>query len=422
MKESLISHYRSEKKRVLENCVECGVCAKKCPIIKTTELADVSPKEIQEQIKAYLKTGETNKTVFSRAFSCMQCFQCVDKCCPEGLDPLAVNEIIKWEYRQNKIVEMGYGDPKDADSTHRVLAGIQLSAEDCLKLSTPCTKDTAKYVFFSGCNVYYQPEKLLNALDIMDLITDDYAFVPGLDFCCGNVHTYCGAIEEAERSSTDLIEKLSAYNPATVIFWCATCLCRFDTTLLKVHAVPFDMMSFPQFLAQNMDKLSFQNKIEKTVTLHEACKSAFTGLDLNGAREVLQQIPGADLIEMPRHGEKTVCCGSGAEAFFPNSFEAVRDDRLTEARQTGADVLVDVCHHCHNVFCDHESEYGFKVKNYASLVAEALGIDREDKFKKYKQWGDIYKILDDVKIKTNTSALPFSQEKIVEVIKQTFLL
>ena len=130
MKESLISHYRSEKKRVLENCVECGVCAKKCPIIKTTELADVSPKEIQEQIKAYLKTGETNKTVFSRAFSCMQCFQCVDKCCPEGLDPLAVNEIIKWEYRQNKIVEMGYGDPKDADSTHRVLAGIQLSAED----------------------------------------------------------------------------------------------------------------------------------------------------------------------------------------------------------------------------------------------------------------------------------------------------
>ena len=182
------------------------------------------------------------------------------------------------------------------------------------------------------------------------------------------------------------------------------------------------MMSFPQFLAQNMDKLSFQNKIEKTVTLHEACKSAFTGLDLNGAREVLQRIPGADLIEMPRHGEKTVCCGSGAEAFFPNSFEAVRDDRLAEARQTGADVLVDVCHHCHNVFCDHESEYGFKVKNYASLVAEALGIDREDKFKKYKQWGDIDKILDDVKIKTNTSALPFSQEKIVEVIKQTFLL
>ena len=417
MKKRLTRYYRSEKKRVLEKCVECGVCAKKCPIIKTTELADVSPKEIQEQIKAYLKTGEASQTVFNRAFACMQCFQCVDKCCPEGLDPLAVNEIIKWEYRQNKIVEMGYGDPKDADSTHRVLAGIQLSAEDYLKISTPSAKNTAKYVFFSGCNVYYQPDKLLNALDIMDLITDDYAFVPGLDFCCGNAHIYCGAIEDAERSSAELIEKFSAYNPATVIFWCATCLCRFDTTLLKAHTVPFEMMSFPQFLARNMDHLSFQNKIEK-VTLHEACKAAFTGLDLTGARQILKKLPGVDLIEMPRHGEKTVCCGSGAEAFFPKSFETVRDDRLAEARQTGADVLVDVCHHCHNVFCNHESEYGFTVKNYASLVAEALGIVRKDKFKVYKQWGDIDRILTDTE--NNLSRLPFSIEKIKAVLIEIF--
>ncbi|UCG09617.1 MAG: 4Fe-4S dicluster domain-containing protein, partial [Desulfobacterales bacterium] len=93
---------------MIRKCKECGICAKKCPIIKTTGLADVSPPEIQKQIKAYLETGDTNQTVFRRAFSCMQCFQCVDKCCPEGLDPMTVNEIIKWGYRQNKVVEMGY--------------------------------------------------------------------------------------------------------------------------------------------------------------------------------------------------------------------------------------------------------------------------------------------------------------------------
>jgi Fe-S oxidoreductase len=180
------------------------------------------------------------------------------------------------------------------------------------------------------------------------------------------------------------------------------------------------MMSFPQFLAQNMDMLSFENKIEKTVTLHEACKAAFTGLDLTGAREVLHKLPGVDLVEMLRHGKKTVCCGSGAEAFFPNSFETVRDDRLAEASRSGADILVDVCHHCHNVFCEHESRYGFEVKNYASLVAEALGIEREDKFKKYKKWGDLKIILDDAE--ENISALPFSREKIIEVLKETLNL
>jgi Fe-S oxidoreductase len=182
------------------------------------------------------------------------------------------------------------------------------------------------------------------------------------------------------------------------------------------------MMSFPQFLAQHMDALSWESKIEKTVTLHEACKSAFTGLDLTGARDVLQKLPGINLVEMPRHGKKTVCCGSGAEAFFPNSFKTIRDDRLAEARQTGADILVDVCHHCHNVFCGHESEYGFEVKNYAALVAEALGIAREDKFKKYKQWGDLDRILGDVEKNSSISALPFSREKIIEVLEETFNL
>ena len=96
----------------------------------------------------------------------------------------------------------------------------------------------------------------------------------------------------------------------------------------------------------------------------------------------------------------------------------MRDDRLAEASQTGAEVLVDVCHHCHNVFCDHESQYGFEVKNYASLVAESLSIEREDKFKKYKQWGDLNRILDDAQ--EFIGASPFSIEKIRNVLNETF--
>ncbi len=76
----------------------------------------------------------------------------------------------------------------------------------------------------------------------------------------------------------------------------------------------------------------------------------------------------------------------------------------------------------HNVFCDHESEYGFTVKNYASLVAEALGIAREDKFKKYKQWGDLKRIMNNVEENATISAMTFSREKIIEVIKEAFNL
>jgi hypothetical protein len=53
-------------------------------------------------------------------------------------------------------------------------------------------------------------------------------------------------------------------------------------------------------------------------------------------------------------------------------------------------------------------------------VAESMGIEREDKFKKYKQWGDLNRILDDAQEYIGTS--PFSQVKIIEVLKETLNL
>jgi hypothetical protein len=112
----------------------------------------------------------------------------MEECCPEGLNPMLVNEIIKWQYHNNNIVETPYGDPQAADSAHRVIASIQIKRDAYHKITTPSKKAGARYVLFPGCNVYFQPEKILTCLDLMGLITKDYAFVPGLDFCCGDVH------------------------------------------------------------------------------------------------------------------------------------------------------------------------------------------------------------------------------------------
>jgi len=418
MPKKLTQYYIDEKRRVLDKCQECGICANECPIIKQTELKDVAPGAIQKAIKAYLQTGEVSSTVFGRAFSCMECFKCVDKCCPNGLNPMLVNELVKWEYSQNKIVEATYQDPQGEQSPQRVIASIQVSHDEYGKIFSTTEISDAKFVFFPGCNVYFQPEKILNALNIMSLIGEYFAFVAGLDFCCGNTHLLYGSIDKAERASEHLVQKLASYHPETVILWCPTCLCRFHTTLPHTLDLPFETMSFPQFLAKNVEKLPFKRSICKTATLHEACKVAFTGLDLDGPRQLLQKIPGITLIEMPRHGKNTACCGSGAEDYFPKSFEAVRDDRLIEASQTPTELLVDVCHYCHNLFVSQESKYQFSVTNYVNLVAEALGIGREDKFKKYKQWRDMDQIVEDAKEFIRSS--PFPRETVVDLIESIF--
>ena len=130
LKKKLTKYYQDEKQRTKEKCQECGICVKECPIVKHTELKDETPQAIQKAIKAYLQTGKANKTVFNRAFSCMECFKCVDKCCPNGLSPMLINELIKWEYSQNKIFEATYQDPQDKQSRQRVIASIQVSVDE----------------------------------------------------------------------------------------------------------------------------------------------------------------------------------------------------------------------------------------------------------------------------------------------------
>nr|WP_282959055.1 (Fe-S)-binding protein [Desulfobacter hydrogenophilus] len=262
---------------------------------------------------------------------------------------------------------------------------------------------------FPGCNVYFQPEKLLNALDIMDAIGDDYSFLPGLDYCCSDSHLFFGAVKEGGKKAEELITALSEFNPKTVILWCPTCHCRFKTTLSLSMKIPFKVISFPQYLAENMHKLQLTDAAAGTVTLHEGCKSAYTGVDINGPRDVLKRLPGVNLVEMAHYGRNTMCCGSGAMTWFPDSCKHIRKQRLDEAGNTGADRLVTICHYCSQTFVTEEPAYDFSVDNFVNLVALSMGIHRQDKFKQYTLWADRDMIVKDAQARIASS--PFAKKE-----------
>jgi heterodisulfide reductase subunit D len=416
---TIVDHYAKEKQRFLENCIQCGICAEGCPILSYTEVGDVSAQEIQEDVFDFMEGGLPNQNAYTKAFACMECFKCTAEMCPEDLNPMLVNELIKGEYIERGLATKAYGDAKATDSTHRVLASVQVSASDYNKITNRSKKQKARYVFFPGCNVYFQPEKILNALDIMDAIGDDYAFLPGLDYCCGDNSFFMGDIAEGSNRSEMLVAAIFDFEPEAVILWCPTCQCRFDKSIVPALDVPFKALSFPQYLAENMNRLALSDTSAGTVTLHEACKSAYTAVDLNGPREVLRQLPGVTLNEMEHHGKQTRCCGSGAISWFPESCVQFREDRLKEAAQTGAKNLVTVCHYCGQTFASEEKRFEFRVTNYVNMVANAMGIHRDDTFKRYMLWGDLGRILKDADTHINGS--PFEKERIVEVLQKVFV-
>ena len=416
---AILDHYSKEKQRFLENCIQCGLCAEECPILPYSDISEISAQDIQEGVFDLMDGGIPNHQAYTKAFACMECFKCTTDVCPEDLNPMLVNELIKGEYISGGLAEKAYGDQQQPDSVHRILASVQVSASDYSKITKSSNKQNARYVFFPGCNVYFQPEKILNALDIMDAIGDNYAFLPGLDYCCGDSFMFLGEIDKGGQQAESLIAAISDFQPEAVVLWCPTCLCRFDKSIAPAADVPFQVISFPQYLATNMDKLTLSDASAGTVTLHEPCKSAYTGLDCDGPRDALRQLPGVTLREMKHHGRETSCCGSGTICWFPESCAQFREDRLKEAAQTGAERLVTVCHYCNQTFAAEEPHYNFSVSNYVNLVAEAIGTHREDKFKKYALWGSLKRILEDADEYIAES--PFEKERIIEVLKAVFM-
>lgn len=412
---NLTDYYTTNRQHILDHCKACGLCIKTCPTTARTSNHTHAPRDIQHAVLNLLTEHNNQDTELAAThiLSCMGCFACVDSC-PTGLNPLLINEIAKWHQRITAPAPQPYTDPADPEAPQRILASIQTTPQDYQRITTPTPLTTARYVFFPGCNVYAQPDKILQALDILGIITDDYAFIPGLNNCCGDVHLFNGAPDHAHTSSTNLINTFASYSPQTVIFWCSTCVCRFHTLYAHTTDIPFTIQTFTQFLADHIHTIPFYTLPPTTVTLHEACKAAYTGIDINSPRAVLRNIPGLTLTEMPRHAHTAACCGGGALYQAPEAFAAIRNERMQEAADTHADILVDICHFCHETFVSREPDFPYTVTNYITLVAQALGIQREDTLKHYKQTASLAQILNDAYDYIARS--PYTREQIIAAL------
>ena len=58
--------------------------------------------------------------------------------------------------------------------------------------------------------------------------------------------------------------------------------------------------------------------------------------------------------------------------------------------------MAGIYHGCHRDLCRFEAERPIVFEHYLTLFGRALGIEFEDTYKKYMQWGDPERILEDM--------------------------
>jgi len=144
----------------------------------------------------------------------------------------------------------------------------------------------------------------------------------------------------------------------------------------------FEVKHYTQLLRDIIQegKIDVSKGLKARVTYHDPCFLGRHNGEYDAPREVLQSIPGVELVEMQRNRENSFCCGGGAGNFYTDFLHGGENSpsriRIKEAYDTGAEILAVACPACMTLLDDAVKAEGLEerlaVKDIAEIVKEAI--------------------------------------------------
>lgn len=120
-------------------------------------------------------------------------------------------------------------------------------------------------------------------------------------------------------------------------------------------------------------------KFKKKVTFQDPCYLGRHNDEYDAPRQILEAIPGIELVEMERNRKNSFCCGGGGGNFYTDVLGGGLDSpartRIREARDTGASILAVACPICRMMFEDavkaEELDQELAVKDISEILVES---------------------------------------------------
>jgi len=240
-------------------------------------------------------------------------------------------------------------------------------------------------VLYLGCNIIRTAHLAFEVVALFQILGIKFLAVAGPQFCCGIVHHRSGDVENAANFSQATVAKLESYGAKQVVIWCPTCQLHFEELIQGGIMPRFPMTHVSAFLAGKAAQFEFRRDLPTRVAVHTHIGAPQRELDAQAAIKVLQSIPGVEVVgalSSPDLGYQ--CAPNLLTQLGPERFRSIRDGLFRRAGGLGADELVTLYHSCHREWCGVGGT-GLLVRNYVSIVAEALGCAHRDYFQEFKK-------------------------------------
>ena len=248
-------------------------------------------------------------------------------------------------------------------------------------------------VLYLGCNVLRTSHLVQTVTAVFDLLGLDYVAVGGPTYCCGIVHHQQGDTAAAAGMNQRTVELFQRYRPQEVVMWCPSCIYFYDE--IRHFEFPFRVRHTTEFLVSQLPRLTFTRRTDTTVALHAHALGEARQREAEAARTLLRSVPGLRYVGIEsdaRFGRS--CTLAVQQQLGKDGWNAAVREELARASEAGATTLATIYHGCQRQMCAFEGD-GMLVEHYLTAFARALGIEFEDKFKKYRHWQDPDRVLAD---------------------------
>ena len=377
---------------VVDACTRCGKCVEVCPTPKIADIAG-APEAIAGGVIDILKGQVADAPSARWAEVCCGSGFCI-AACPEGINPrfmLAMaRRVLSRANEADARRETGKQAFKTMSRGVKVLSRLQLAPELMARLSPashPAHDGGAPdIVFYTGCNLLKTPHIGLLCLDVLDGLDVSYEVHGGLSNCCGILQLRAGDDANGGRQLMQTAKRYTDTGAAEVISWCPTCHIQFDEI---AGDVDFGIAMFPVFLARRLDalKAKMTRGVPKRIALVEfpgALGVTDAVLELLGAIDGLEVVTLEMPADVPRAGYQM-----SAFTALPDFRRRMIAETFRAAEREGVDAVVSVFHADHRELASHEAQWPFEIVNYMELIGEAMGLGREDVYKRLKLMQDV---------------------------------
>ena len=332
-------------------CYDCGKCTATCPIARVG--GSYSPR------RHILDSNTGNPAeVMDRdtLFACLSCSLCEQRCPAQVVYTDLVLHLRELAFSEGIEPDCPHGGT--IQSLMRLMAsgGTVQNRMEWIEDDLKTTPTEGDVFYWTGCAMYYDalfPDygsrpiegtkaaiRLFNKLGVTPVVSPE-------ERCCGHDLLWNGdrkSFEQLARHNLEVVKKSGA---SLLVTSCAECLRTWAKEYQTFGAGKLPkIMHMTEYIAEHLPELDLKENGVLKVTYQDPCRLGRQLGIYDPPREVMEALPGVELVEMRHSKQGAQCCAGGTWSNCDIFAKQIQVDRLREARATGAEVMATACPKC----------------------------------------------------------------------------